>query len=845
MPQDLNSEQHHWLKKYIDLYGLVATLLGIATVVIYLCSTFLYCREIVDVERISNRSLSPLLTCLLLGVPIATQFIGFVLLRRKMRQTIYDDRLTAYFKFYSWRMAISLFSYTLLWACYVIIFLKERPATWLVLVFSGITLIFIVGLIGIVVQATYLITKTSFNDEGLLLTEHEVEVNYAHICDRLKHSPEVEVQTIREGLLKDRDSKVHRVTLKKEVTDLDVAHLTEALNRLITNRRFHLAHAVPVADGPRSTKPSLHKNLAAAHANREYLQRHLLGTPSTTPHVEELSSKDRAKQNRLVEQKDQRDGIAMFPFYTMTFFFSIFLCIAYLFGLAFAFQDRYVQLSDPLGQVALFMTDDLLEDTERLTNSPLLRADDFKDLASFATKLRNQSDRLSMHLNMQLSEGTQRLLKMYDGANPVSLSLQDTLMADLNKLISEKSLYDEHLFESYMLREQTRKLIQSQHVENTSRLNRLLLEDAYPLEIARSQQRAPAPPPPPVTYKLNKEQKVFYFKSGGAGVTTNIDNPDKGMKRIALNNQSSLDSVVRLIKEALKKNGVVVRVELIGRADDNSVDKVTYASNYEIAAARVKSVRFLLQEKLIEEQLSPEDLAAIDWVESSFSNDETLPLKESDDGEASLIAHILNNENSHVEKPASKVSEKFIDAVDNLNIESGPKAWKEELRDFLDRLKGLSQKGVEEKTMQAILDHINEWDRVKEENEKKAVADATEGNKKAEKLWGNIDAELYQYEDPSGRMRVVEVYLFDTATPVTRAESEPNHLPHFKRMALMDYLYFAMYTITTTGYGDIRPTTTYTKFLCTLANMTEFFFIVVFFNTLLSLKRGREEIGAL
>ncbi|OLE53144.1 MAG: hypothetical protein AUG51_14725 [Acidobacteria bacterium 13_1_20CM_3_53_8] len=56
-----------------------------------------------------------------------------------------------------------------------------------------------------------------------------------------------------------------------------------------------------------------------------------------------------------------------------------------------------------------------------------------------------------------------------------------------------------------------------------------------------------------------------------------------------------------------------------------------------------------------------------------------------------------------------------------------------------------------------------------------------------------------------------------------------------------DYLYFAMCTITTTGYGDIKPMTPYTKFLCTLANMTEFFFIVVFFNTLLSLRRRKEE----
>jgi hypothetical protein len=43
--------------------------------------------------------------------------------------------------------------------------------------------------------------------------------------------------------------------------------------------------------------------------------------------------------------------------------------------------------------------------------------------------------------------------------------------------------------------------------------------------------------------------------------------------------------------------------------------------------------------------------------------------------------------------------------------------------------------------------------------------------------------------------------------------------------------------LTSNGYGNITPMTPYAKFLCALANMTEFFFTVVFFNTLLSLRR--------
>jgi hypothetical protein len=57
-----------------------------------------------------------------------------------------------------------------------------------------------------------------------------------------------------------------------------------------------------------------------------------------------------------------------------------------------------------------------------------------------------------------------------------------------------------------------------------------------------------------------------------------------------------------------------------------------------------------------------------------------------------------------------------------------------------------------------------------------------------------------------------------------------------KSMKLMDYMYFSIYTITTTGYGDIIPTTGYAKFVVSLANVCEVLFLVVFVNALISLK---------
>jgi Ion channel len=57
-----------------------------------------------------------------------------------------------------------------------------------------------------------------------------------------------------------------------------------------------------------------------------------------------------------------------------------------------------------------------------------------------------------------------------------------------------------------------------------------------------------------------------------------------------------------------------------------------------------------------------------------------------------------------------------------------------------------------------------------------------------------------------------------------------------RSLNLMDYMYFSIYTITTTGYGDIIPTTGYAKFVVSLANICEVLFLVVFVNALISLK---------
>ena len=67
-------------------------------------------------------------------------------------------------------------------------------------------------------------------------------------------------------------------------------------------------------------------------------------------------------------------------------------------------------------------------------------------------------------------------------------------------------------------------------------------------------------------------------------------------------------------------------------------------------------------------------------------------------------------------------------------------------------------------------------------------------------------------------------------------------VPESPTLELLDYVYFTIYTITTTGYGDIIPVTGLAKFIASLANLFEVFFFVIFFNVLLSHK-GAAPLG--
>ena len=114
-------------------------------------------------------------------------------------------------------------------------------------------------------------------------------------------------------------------------------------------------------------------------------------------------------------------------------------------------------------------------------------ADDIVNLPSLAGKLKQPADAVSLYLKNQLSAATLEILTSYQGTNSSPIPLQTALVEDLNRIIRGHLIYDTQRFAGVVLRPKTQQLLAQNPKGNTPlRLNRLLLEDAYSLELSRN-----------------------------------------------------------------------------------------------------------------------------------------------------------------------------------------------------------------------------------------------------------------------------------------------------------------------------------------------------------------------
>jgi hypothetical protein len=123
---------------------------------------------------------------------------------------------------------------------------------------------------------------------------------------------------------------------------------------------------------------------------------------------------------------------------------------------------------------------------EEFFASSAFSVDDFVDLASLANKLKQPSRPVDTWLAGQLRSAAKTALAAYQGQGSDPTPLRESLLLDLNELLRGSSIYELQRFNGVRLRPGTKKLrSQNPQEDHLARLNRLLFEDAYPLELSR------------------------------------------------------------------------------------------------------------------------------------------------------------------------------------------------------------------------------------------------------------------------------------------------------------------------------------------------------------------------
>jgi thioredoxin-like negative regulator of GroEL len=120
---------------------------------------------------------------------------------------------------------------------------------------------------------------------------------------------------------------------------------------------------------------------------------------------------------------------------------------------------------------------------KRRAGTSYFKESDFIDFHGLADKLRSQPDALAKYLASNLSKETKDLL----ARNDVSASARQALSKDFNQLLEKELIYDTNRFAGIELTARTQRFIRENPQSHTRiRLNRILLEEAFPKLIAKS-----------------------------------------------------------------------------------------------------------------------------------------------------------------------------------------------------------------------------------------------------------------------------------------------------------------------------------------------------------------------
>lgn len=124
------------------------------------------------------------------------------------------------------------------------------------------------------------------------------------------------------------------------------------------------------------------------------------------------------------------------------------------------------------------------------SQSFLLTDSDVKDFSTLIARLRDGMDPVSEFLRSQCSQRTVTLLYSYRSGSVPSDEIRKLLLSDLNSVMERGALYEKERFAQVQLSAETLALIdRSPTGQQLARLNRMLLEQAYPKELAEKEEK--------------------------------------------------------------------------------------------------------------------------------------------------------------------------------------------------------------------------------------------------------------------------------------------------------------------------------------------------------------------
>lgn len=119
-------------------------------------------------------------------------------------------------------------------------------------------------------------------------------------------------------------------------------------------------------------------------------------------------------------------------------------------------------------------------------NATSLSSDAIADASALASRLATGTDAVSVMLRAKLEPLVRVDLASYSAANANAKALLSATVKDINQVIAGPSIYDATRFSGVTLRPETEALLKaSPRGVGVTRLNKLLIEDAYPSELAK------------------------------------------------------------------------------------------------------------------------------------------------------------------------------------------------------------------------------------------------------------------------------------------------------------------------------------------------------------------------